>query len=174
MIRVAVTGAESTGKSTLAERLAAHFGAPLGVEFARTYAERVGRRLTADDVAPIARGQRDSEEDAIRRAPGGLVILDTDLLSTMVYATYYYGSCPAWVLAEVRARRPELYLVCEPASVPWTPDPVRASAADSESLHGRFVDAVRESGAAVAWLTGPADVRQRSALVAISALLDGM
>jgi len=94
VIRVAVTGAESTGKSTLAERLAAHFGAPLGVEFARTYAERVGRRLTADDVALIARGQRDSEDDAIRRAPGGLVILDTDLLSTMVYATYYYGSCP--------------------------------------------------------------------------------
>ena len=174
MIRVAVTGAESTGKSTLAERLAAHFAAPLSAEFARAYAERVGRPLTMDDVELIARGQRDSEDGVIRRATGGLVILDTDLLSTAVYATFYYGRCPAWVIDEARARRPELYLVCEPASVPWTPDPVRASAADRDSLHGRFVEALRESGAAVAWLTGPADVRRQSAIAAISALRDGL
>ena len=167
-----VTGAESTGKSTLAAALAAAFSAPLGAEFARAYAERVGRPLTAADVEPIARGQRDGEDEATRRALGGLVVLDTDLLSTVVYATYYFGSCPRWVMDAARARRPALYLVCEPSGVAWTPDPVRASAADREALHGRFVEAVRESGVAVGWLTGPPAIRLGSAKAAVLTIGD--
>ena len=54
--RVVLTGAESTGKSLLAERLAAHFKAPWVPEFARSYADRAGI-LTLEDVEPIARGQ---------------------------------------------------------------------------------------------------------------------
>jgi nicotinamide riboside kinase len=172
VFRVVVTGAESTGKSTLSAGLAAHYHAPLAPEFARTYAERVKRTLTADDVDPIARGQRASEDEALRRARGGLVVLDTDLLSTVVYATFYYRACPTWLVDDARARRPALYLLCDADGVPWTPDPVRASAADRAALHGRFVDGVRASGTAVAWLTGPPDVRLRSAIAAVAALLD--
>ena len=170
MLRIAVTGAESTGKSTLAARLAAHFGAPLSPEFARAYAERAGRPLTADDVEPIARGQRDAEDRAVLRADGDLVILDTDLLSTGVYATFYYGRCPAWIGDATRMRRPALYLLCDPAGVSWTADPVRASAADRELLHGQFAAAVRASGAPICWLTGPADDRLQSAIAAVQAI----
>lgn len=170
MIRVVVTGAESTGKSTLAARLAAHFNAPLCAEFARGYAEHVNRALTVDDAEAIARGQRASEDDTIARARGGLVVLDTDLLSTVVYSTFYYGSCLPWVVDHARARRPSLYLLCEPDGVPWTPDPVRTSAADRELLHERFVAAVRESGVAVARLTGPEDARLRSAIAVVDAV----
>ena len=61
--RLVVTGSESTGKTTLARELATHFGSVWVAEQARTYAERVNRELTAEDVSPIASEQIAAEAD---------------------------------------------------------------------------------------------------------------
>lgn len=53
--RIAVFGTESTGKSTLAERLAAHFGEPWSREFAREFWDARGGRITAEDLDAIDR-----------------------------------------------------------------------------------------------------------------------
>src|SRR5690349_1745753 len=111
--RIVVTGSESTGKTTLAQQLAAHFNAIWVAEQARTYAERETRPLTAEDVAPIASEQIAAEDAALIEAGHRKVhwmFLDTDLLSTVVYARHYYGACPAWIEAEAKARLGELYL----------------------------------------------------------------
>ena len=100
--RIVVTGSESTGKTTLARDLAAHFGAQWVPEQSRSYAERVRRELKADDVAPIASEQIAAEDAALVeaiRTRRRWLFLDTDLLSTVVYARHYYGSCPAWIEA---------------------------------------------------------------------------
>ena len=64
MRRIVITGAESTGKSTLAKVLAKHFSAPLSTEFVRQYVNAVQRPLTAEDLEPIARGQFAAEAAA--------------------------------------------------------------------------------------------------------------
>ena len=97
LVRVCLTGPESTGKTTLAADLAAELGVPWTPEFARTYFERKQGPLDATDVEPIARGQLEAEERGIAAAAGGLVVHDTDLLSTMVYARHYYGVVPGWI-----------------------------------------------------------------------------
>lgn len=125
--RVIVTGPEATGKSTLALRLAAHLGAPTSEEYARTYAERAKRLLTAADVEPIARGQIEGEAAAERSALASgarLIVLDTDLVSTVVYAMHYYGECPDWIVSSARERRGDLYLLLAPDLL-WTPDGIR-------------------------------------------------
>ena len=119
--RICLTGPESTGKSSLAARLARELDVPLVPEFAREYAERVARPLTAGDVEPIARGQIASQ-DRVFHHP--LVVLDTDLLSTVVYARYYYGGCPAWIASAARFRRAGLYLLMD-TDVAFRDDPVR-------------------------------------------------
>src|SRR5262249_35956328 len=86
--RVCLIGPQSTGKTTLARQLAEHFGAEWVGEYARQYVLEVARALTADDVPRIAEGQLASET-AARGSP--LLILDTDLLSTVVYSRFYYG-----------------------------------------------------------------------------------
>jgi NadR type nicotinamide-nucleotide adenylyltransferase len=149
-LRVCLIGPECTGKTTLAEELAAHFGAPWVPEFAREYAERVARELTVDDVEPIARG----EMALIDAAPNdGLLILDTDLISTVVYARHYYGHCPEWIEREAQNRKSDLYLLTD-IDIPWVPDSLRDSAAPRESLYEKFAQTLKDYDANVATITG--------------------
>jgi NadR type nicotinamide-nucleotide adenylyltransferase len=139
MARVCLTGPESTGKSELAARAERELGATWVREYARTYAER-HPDLTADDVEPIARGQI-AGEDAAR---GDLIVLDTDLISTVVYARYYYGACPSWIEEEARRRRADLYLLLD-TDVAWKPDPARDAGGEArEDLFDAFRAALDE------------------------------
>lgn len=133
--RICLTGPESTGKSELGTRLARELGAAYVAEYAREYAETHGNDLTAADVEPIARGQMANED---RAAGAGRIVLDTDLLSTVVYARHYYGSCPEWIEEEARRRKADLYILLD-TDVPWQPDPARSATGDDrEDLFDAF------------------------------------
>jgi NadR type nicotinamide-nucleotide adenylyltransferase len=166
--RVVLTGSESTGKSTLAERLAAHYGAELVPEFVRTYAEQKGGAIDFGDHGPIARGQMALEDEHIAGARD-LVIQDTDLLSTVVYCTHYFGRCPAWITEAAAARKPDLYLVCE-IDLPWVADAVRDRGHLREEMQQLFRDAVAASGVPHVVIIGEPDARFASATTAIDRL----
>ena len=121
LARICLTGPESTGKTDLSERLARALRLPWVGEFAREYAETHGNDLLPEDVEPIARGQIASED---RLSGARCVVLDTDLISTVVYARYYFGECPQWIEDEARRRRADLYLLLD-TDVEWKPDPCR-------------------------------------------------
>jgi len=164
--RVCVTGAESTGKSALARALAAHFSVPQVPEYSRQYAEPLARELEFLDVVLIARGQI-ALEDLALSAPSGLIILDTDLLSTVVYSRHHFGACPAWVETEARARRAELYLLLD-VDVPWVADPVRDSGDRRVALHEAFRRTLEDFEAQYELVRGSWDERFRRAAAAIS------
>jgi NadR type nicotinamide-nucleotide adenylyltransferase len=156
--RICLTGAECTGKTTLALALAARYAAPCSPEFAREYAERVKRPLTAADIDAIAAGQIANEDLASATgnpATGNphLVIVDTDLVSTVVYSRHHYGDCPPWIERAAEARRADLYLLLD-AGVPWTADGVRDSGARRDALHREFGETLRSMGAEVAAIGG--------------------
>ena len=122
--RVVLIGPECTGKTWLAGELATRYGVPWAPEHAREYVERRGAALTYADVDPIGRGQQAGEDAAIARAEAEgapLVVLDTDLVSTMVYSRHYYGDCPAWIEEAARRRLGDLYLLHH-VDVEWVPD----------------------------------------------------
>ena len=167
-LRVVVSGSECTGKTALASSLAARLGAPWVPEFARAYAEARGGLLGPEDVEPIARGQRAAEDEAEARA-GGLLVLDTDLVSTAVYARHYYGACPEWVEAEARMRRGDLYLLCHP-DLPWRPDGVRDRERAREGMHALFAAALAALGVPVVDVRGQGASREEAALAAVAAL----
>lgn len=168
-LRVVLTGPESTGKTTLAEQLSNEYGAPAVPEAARAYALTKGAPLSRLDVTPIALAQQ-AAEDAVLELPGRMVILDTDLLSTAVYAQHYYGECPAWILDAVLRRRGDLYLLCD-VDVPWVADPARDRPAQRDQLFQEFSAALRDRGFPTVLVRGSRDQRLAIARRAIDHLL---
>lgn len=174
--RVVLIGPESTGKTWLAGDLAARYGVPWAPESARLYVERRGEALTYADVDPIGRGQVELEDEAVSRAVAAgvaFVLLDTDLVSTMVYSRHYYGDCPPWIAEEAPRRRGDLYLLHH-VDVPWTPDGHQREAPQRrEELFSLFAATLESIGARVVPIRGSWDERRERAVAAVDAFLDG-
>ena len=169
MIKVVFTGSESTGKTELARRLAEHFSAPIAEEFVRVYAAERGGAIGFEDHGPIARGQMALEDAAIARADG-LVILDTDLVSTVVYCEHYFGSCPPWIEVEARKRAGDLYLLMQP-DIPWIPDGVRDRGERREEMHGLFRVKLEALGLEYLEIRGTREQRLARAVSTVSSRL---
>lgn len=167
---VVVTGSESTGKTTLARDLAHYFGTIWVPEYVRGYLNEkratTGRELDSTDVEPIARGQIAVVDRAMPNARD-LIVLDTDLVSTTVYARHYYGSCPSWIEQAAHDRRGDLYLLCD-IDVPWVADPQRDRPHDRHHMHGLFVAALKTLGATVVTIRGSWAQRWDTAAAAVA------
>lgn len=168
MIRVVLTGSESTGKTTLASRLAAFYDTEFVPEFVRSYAAAKNAPLDFADHGPITRGQI-ALEDEYRSRAGGLLIQDTDLLSTVVYCNHYFGRCPDWIAAAARERRPDLYLLCD-IDLPWVADGIRDRPHHREEMQRLFQEAVAASGVPYALVRGDDTERLHRATAAIDTL----
>ena len=170
MIKVVVTGSESTGKTSLAAQLGRHYDAPVAEEFVRRYAATRTEPLGFQDHGPIARGQMAAEDTAIARARN-VVILDTDLVSTVVYCEHYFGRCPAWIVEAARTRAGTMYLLLAP-DVPWIADGVRDRGDRRDEMHQLFVNKLRSLDLPFVEISGPWDERFRRASEIIEHLLD--
>jgi NadR type nicotinamide-nucleotide adenylyltransferase len=174
---IVVTGSECTGKTTLAQSLAARFDAPWSREYAREYVDLHQAPLDASDVEPIARGELAGEraaEHAAATRGSRLVIRDTDLVSTTVYSRHYYGACPEWIAAAARERLGSLYLLLCP-DVPWVADGLQRDRPDEAArvqMHALFRDALVAIGASVVEVRGTWNEREVQAAEAITAALD--
>lgn len=169
LIRVVLTGSESTGKTTLANELARYYRAELVPEFVRSYAEKRSGVITFSDHGAIAHGQIALEDEVFAKTRG-LVFLDTDLLSTVVYCNHYFGRCPEWIEATARSRRPDLYLLCD-IDIPWVADGVRDRGERREEMQSLFRDAVGTSGAPHVDIHGNLPARIKSAIDAIDPMI---
>ena len=165
VLKVVLTGGESTGKTELAHALGRHFDEPVSEEFVRSYAAARGGQLGFGDHGPIAKGQMAAEDAAVARARQ-MVFLDTDLVSTVVYCEHYFGRCPPWIVDEARTRAADLYLLMK-ADIPWVADGIRDRGDRRDEMHVLFRDKLVEFGVMYAEIGGDRQTRLTSALQAI-------
>ena len=169
LLRVCVVGAESTGKTTLCQALAKHYGTEFVPEYGRTYTEaRYERGETGpwaqQEFEHIAHEQARLEELAAIAA-SEVLICDTDSLTTAIWHEHYLGEPPPdWGLPN----RIGLYLLAG-LDVPFTPDSIREGEQSREHMHARLVEELEKSGVRVVELAGGIDERERAAIAAIDA-----
>lgn len=119
-----LTGPESSGKSWLAAQLQAHFGGLRVDEYVRHFMEQNPRDTCLADITPIATGQL-AWEDAARARQPALLILDTHLLSNILWSRTLFGDCPDWLEPALLARQYDLHLLLSPEQVEWMGDGLR-------------------------------------------------
>jgi len=148
--RVVVLGAESTGTTTLADALGAHYGTVVVPEYGRTYsAERTPGPWRSDEFRCIADRHRADEARAARTAPVPLIIGDTDVLATAVWHERYVGAPAPDLVRCAAGHRPILYLLTGD-EIPFVQDGTR----DGEHIRAQMAERFREVLAAgdVPWL----------------------
>ncbi|HAH25128.1 MAG TPA: ATPase [Prolixibacteraceae bacterium] len=128
-IRIAVTGPESTGKTTLAHQLADRYKGQYIPEFAREYVEKLPLHYTYADVEAIAKIQV-QQYQATTTDTGQLFIFDTWLIITKVWFNWVFGKTPNWLEDEILNCPIDLFLLCLP-DLPWEPDPVRENGGEN-------------------------------------------
>jgi NadR type nicotinamide-nucleotide adenylyltransferase len=114
-------GAPSTGKTTIAQALAAKLDTVWMPEYGREYwaAHQVNRRLTQDQLVEIAIGHR-QREDQLLKSVNRVFLIDTDATTTLQFSCYYHESAhPDLVrMAEECRDRYDLVFLCE-CDVPY-------------------------------------------------------
>jgi HTH-type transcriptional repressor of NAD biosynthesis genes len=110
--RVCILGAESSGKSTLAEMLAAETGSVWAPEYGRELWELRGGDLRYDDLADIARVQIEREQSLLAKSVRWL-FCDTSPLTTLFYCREMFGRSEA-ALDAMAERAYDHTLLCLP------------------------------------------------------------
>jgi NadR type nicotinamide-nucleotide adenylyltransferase len=168
MIRtICLHGPESTGKSTLAPRLARALGGAVVDEYGRTFAEANGLEFTMNDLVTIA-----ETHDGITRAmaAGGIdpLILDTDPLMTAVWADMLFGKRDPWF--DTWTGTADLYLLLD-IDLPWVEDGTRmfGSVEDRRRFFDLSKAELERRGVAWALVGGQGDARFANAMAAVKA-----
>ena len=127
MLKIIITGPESSGKTTLCKALSKHFNLPSQKEYARKYLDELERDYKKNDLMEIAKGQLKSEQNT--------QLLDTDLITIKIWSNYKYGSCDKWILDQLEKQKSEnrYYLLCKP-DIPWESDQQRENPNDREEI----------------------------------------
>ncbi len=134
--KIVLTGPESSGKTSLAQKLALHYRSDWVPEFARHYLENLNRPYQKSDLLKIAEAQIETEN--MRTAtPVRFLFCDTDLITIKIWSEYRFGDCDPWILKQIEERTYHHYLLCKP-DIAWQPDPLRENPDDREALYLRY------------------------------------
>ncbi|XYJ12726.1 AAA family ATPase [Telluria sp. B2] len=169
VLRIAVLGAESSGKSTLCEALAQRYGTIWVPEYLREFVDTMGRVPFESDQFGIARTQREREEAAAARAKRYL-FCDTTPLMTALYSRVYWGRVDAQLAELARSHDYALTLVTA-TDTPWTPDGLqRESEEVREMVHRMVLAELNERGIPFVLIEGDLPQRLRQVERALEAL----
>jgi nicotinamide riboside kinase len=169
IIKIVITGAESTGKSVLSKVLAKHYDALLVPELARVYIENLGRHYSYDDIALIARMQIEQEQNIPNKTK--LVFFDTWLIITKVWFEFVYGNSPDWLHEYILKSSISLFLLCD-IDIPWISDPVRENGGETRKiLQDIYKNELVKYGFNYQIVSGIGPVRTQNAINLINNLL---
>lgn len=169
ILKIAIVGPESTGKSTTSKALAEHYDTVWVPEFAREYCEKLSSPCTWQDEINMFRGQLLLEESMLVKA-NGILICDTTILTVKIWSDHIFGKTPMEVLDHLGVHKYDYYLLMD-IDLPWEDDPLRDFPDKREYFMDVWHQELRALGADYTVISGSADVRIHRAIDAIDGFL---
>lgn len=173
VVRVALVGAESTGKTTLARQLAQQYRTAWVPEYGRPYWDGLltsaVTAFSTPDFVHIAQTQQQME-DMLARHADRVLICDTDAFTTWLWHELYLGPDAPAVKAIADANRHQLHILTGD-EIPWEDDGTRDRPNERHWFHQRFRTELERSGRSYIHVTGTPEQRLVTATAAIDALL---
>lgn len=170
MLKIAITGPESTGKTTLARQLAAHYNTLWVPEYARFYLHLLDRSYTPEDVIRIAKGQVYWENE-LAKLTDHLLFCDTDLIVAKVWLKFKYGIENEWIESRLKSQYYNLHLLCD-IDLLWTDDPLREhpDLQDRQALYELYKNELILLNANFIEISGNEEERLKQAIAVIELL----
>lgn len=153
MKKVAIVGAECTGKSSLAEALAKQYGCPFVPEFAREYLGKLNLPYTALDVQAIARGQLSLEDEALANCTTPYLFCDTNLWVIKVWMDNAYKATPEWIEREIAQRQYHLHIITD-YQIPYEDDPLREHPKDRPHFTEQYIKLLAQNNVPYLYVKG--------------------
>lgn len=169
--RIAILGAESSGKSTLAAALAERYRTLWVPEYLREFVDTMQRVPFESDQPRIARIQLEREEEAAAKARG-LLFCDTTPFMTALYSRFYWHRVDE-ELARLAASHAYAHTFVTAPDAPWEPDGLQRESAEVRAyVHGQVVATLDERRIPFTLLSGGIEARVEQAVSVLAPLLD--
>jgi nicotinamide riboside kinase len=135
MKRYAITGPESSGKTTLTQALAKECDSIWTPEYAREYLMNLERPYEQQDLDQIASGQVNMWGQTSKN---GMAFFDTEMTVMKVWSNYKYGNVSNHILDLLNNQHFDHYFLCRP-DIMWEEDPLRENPEERDALFEIYV-----------------------------------
>ncbi len=173
VLRIAVVGAECTGKTTLCRQLAQRLSGLWVPEALREFVDAHGRAPAAHEQATLMAEQIAREHaahDEAMRQGRALLALDSAPLATALYSRLYFDDDALLAAATAHHRRYDLTLLTD-TDLPWEPDGLqRDGPVMRNRFHALLMDWLTRESLGCTRIAGTDDARLTRALDAIAAI----
>lgn len=166
ILKIAIVGPESTGKSTLTQELARFYNEPWVPEIARDYISNLNRPYTLNDITQLAGLQLQAEQEKIKSAKKYL-FCDTTLLVNKIWASFVFQQIPDKIIELYQPQNYALHLLCD-IDLPWEDDPLREHPLHRKELLEYYLNELKESHAHYFLIHGLEAQRTKNAIEIIS------
>lgn len=167
---ICIIGAESTGKTTLSQALAAQFSCPWVAEYLRDFCISRGRTPTPHEQSMILETQviheMSAQVTALQRdCP--YVFCDTAPLLTAIYSNFVFGDISLYARARALHSRYALTLLLQP-DIAWVADGMQRDGAHVREPVTHLIEReLAAINAPVTRISGNGDARIQAAIQAI-------
>lgn len=170
MLRIAIVGPESSGKTTIAAALAEHFGTRFVEEFARDYLTQRGGIYREGDLLEIALSQDALSRKVEERIDSKVIFHDTDMITIKIWSEEKYARVHEQIEMLVRDVHYDHWFLCRP-DIPWESDPLRENPHDRDRLFKVYEHTLRSMQKPFTVLEGSHDKRLRTAIDTVETIL---
>lgn len=168
MIRVVLTGPESSGKTELAQQLAHHFKTEWVPEYLRTYFD-ANKAVFEKNMPEIAQKQLENEQNVVENEKK-MIFLDTNILTLKIYHKLYFKSKPDWFKPLYNPKIYDHYLLLKP-DIPWIDDGQRDMPERREELFYLFEQELLNTNSDYTIIEGDYKTRLQSAIQVVEKIM---